>query len=866
MQKPLLEGVEVLEHLGGSANGRVYRARDAAGADVVLKVFHESSVRRSLLREATIRLEREGWPKGVLPVLAADFEQTPLVRLTPALLDEEEDGAVVPRSLQHHFEENVGSKSTRVLRGLARALAEMHRCGVVHGNVKPCNVMFGKQGEVFLTDWALGNMPGAHGFHFTDALLYQPPEQLTHSAVMGEAGTRWDVFAFGVLAFRLLTGRFPRCHDTYQKVAPPFGQAGGEAQMVVDVEKVAANLWREPMVEWPKGSVSAVNPALRQIVERCLVLDWRERPASMLEVWKLLEEENAFGIEEPVEQKGNTVRAMLWPVGFAVALLAAIFLGVAASVYAKRWKEAVAGIEQQAREEQLMQQTWQREKEEQMRQMQQGWQTEKNDLEDAYDKALADRTAAQGEVEKVRAELLSEGELGRTRLAASREIGDQLFAWAMEKGHRRLPPLDGRESRLKRLERYYVDFLERTGEVEELSDERARARLQLAEISLAAGDEELAVSRLDEAFRALSDTPMDAEMRMRIATNRLLLAILKQSQGAEDAQESFGLARKAFEEVPGNEIDVSRIDQMVAVLDFHEAQLLSALGNDKQALEQLMRATQTLNRLADEQPDVAVLRSELAACYLSSATILEGIGNLGDAREVRTLAMRALTEMLEKNPDDMNVKLELAGCMGAMAEAGVLSGDITGAESLSREAMGHLEEILLRQPENTDAIARRAAQLGLRAGILRDRGFSTEAMEDYEEGIRILERMRVPSGEQGLISYRLALLLWQKGRMLGMEGKRDREIELLGRSRSLLAELEQGKVQGGPRHEQIQRSAVYVMGDLGHSLQISGQKDKALEVFRDALVLWESLSRSRPKSEEYSEGVGWCRQRVKELE
>jgi tetratricopeptide (TPR) repeat protein len=360
--------------------------------------------------------------------------------------------------------------------------------------------------------------------------------------------------------------------------------------------------------------------------------------------------------------------------------------------------------------------------------------------------------------------------------------------------------------------------------------------------------------------------PMDGEMRMRIATNRLLLAILKQSHFAADAPESFAKARKAFEEVPRTGMDESRIDQMMAVLDFHEAQLLSALGNDNQALEQLMRATQTLNRLADEQPDAAVLRSELAACYLSSATILEGIGNLGDAREVRTLAMRALAKLLEENPDDMNVKLELAGCMGAMAEACVLSGDVTGAESLSREAMVHLEEILLRQPDNTEAVARRAAQLGLRAGILRDRGFAQEALEDYEEGVRILESMRASSRGQALISYRLALLLWQKGKMLGMDGKRDREIELLGRAKSLLAELEAGKETGGPRHEQIQRSAVYVLGDLGHALQISGQKDKALEAFREALVLWESLARSRPRSEEYSEGLVWCRQRVKEME
>ena len=35
-----------------------------------------------------------------------------------------------------------------------------------------------------------------------------------------EQGYRWDVYAFGVLAYRLLTGAFPRCDEVFRKVAP----------------------------------------------------------------------------------------------------------------------------------------------------------------------------------------------------------------------------------------------------------------------------------------------------------------------------------------------------------------------------------------------------------------------------------------------------------------------------------------------------------------------------------------------------------------------------------------------------------------------------------------------------------------------
>src|SRR5690606_23514762 len=96
------------------------------------------------------------------------------------------------------------------------------------------------------------------------------------------------------------------------------------------------------------------------------------------------------------------------------------------------------------------------------------------------------------------------------RLEASRETGDRLFSWAMEKGHRRLPPLDGRELRLKRLASYFSDFIGRTEDVPELSDERARAKLQLAEIALAAGDVEAAARGLEEALAAWDDVETDA--------------------------------------------------------------------------------------------------------------------------------------------------------------------------------------------------------------------------------------------------------------------------------------------------------------------------------------------------------------------
>ncbi len=56
-----------------------------------------------------------------------------------------------------------------------------------------------------------------------------------------------------------------------------------------------------------------------------------------------------------------------------------------------------------------------------------------------------------------------------------------------------------------------------------------------------------------------------------------------------------------------------------------------------------------------------------------------------------------------------------------------------------------------------------------------------------------------------------------------------------------------------------------LLGDLGHALQLANRKDDAVHAFSDAFGMWESLLASRPKSEEYSEALAWCRQRLGDL-
>lgn len=100
-----------------------------------------------------------------------------------------------------------------LLAQICEGLAQLHRAGWVHGDLKPANVLLMKDGSARLADFNMAaELEGTHAY--TPAFStpdYTPPELLWSE--IGERGRRIrpsaDVWAFGVLAHLLLTDSFP---------------------------------------------------------------------------------------------------------------------------------------------------------------------------------------------------------------------------------------------------------------------------------------------------------------------------------------------------------------------------------------------------------------------------------------------------------------------------------------------------------------------------------------------------------------------------------------------------------------------------------------------------------------------------------
>jgi serine/threonine-protein kinase len=100
-----------------------------------------------------------------------------------------------------------------VLQQVATAVDYAHTVGVLHGDIKPENILFARTGsQAYLSDFGVSRF-----FSFDEPITtmrrqdeagstaYLSPEQVSD----GKQSTRSDIYSFAVVAYELLTGRLP---------------------------------------------------------------------------------------------------------------------------------------------------------------------------------------------------------------------------------------------------------------------------------------------------------------------------------------------------------------------------------------------------------------------------------------------------------------------------------------------------------------------------------------------------------------------------------------------------------------------------------------------------------------------------------
>jgi putative two-component system response regulator len=157
------------------------------------------------------------------------------------------------------------------LRPLAGALDHAHSQGVLHRDIKPSNILLHRDGTPVLADFGLARMAAPVKKLTASGIVMGTPEYMSpEQAVGGPIGPASDLYALGIVAYEMVTGRVPFQADTpvavllshLNKVMPPTREL--PAELSGHVEKALRQvLAKSPVERFASASefVSALTPA-----------------------------------------------------------------------------------------------------------------------------------------------------------------------------------------------------------------------------------------------------------------------------------------------------------------------------------------------------------------------------------------------------------------------------------------------------------------------------------------------------------------------------------------------------------------------------------------------------------------------------
>jgi eukaryotic-like serine/threonine-protein kinase len=297
-----IQGFCVVEELGRGALARVYLCseREIGERNVVVKITRGGSYEATLLG----RLDHP----NIVPVYSVtrdDSRQATFIcmpyRGRSTLLDVVDrafhEGGIPTTPVRSSDDgqvwaacENIESK--RAIRGpwsamtwsyvdqvvslmhqVADALAYSHAQGILHGDLKPSNILLTPKLEALLIDFNLAKDCRDLIEPCGGTLPYMAPEQLQH--ILSESPTsngvydvRSEVYSFGVVLYQMLTGSVP--------FPPPVD--------LDDLNAIASHLHhqqQQAVAPCAFRKNRRVNQSLQHLVQECLALDPANRPQSM---------------------------------------------------------------------------------------------------------------------------------------------------------------------------------------------------------------------------------------------------------------------------------------------------------------------------------------------------------------------------------------------------------------------------------------------------------------------------------------------------------------------------------------------------------------------------------------------------------
>ena len=215
---------EVIEELGRGGMGTVYKVFDKKIKEkIALKIIrpeialNEHTIERF---QNELRIARKIIHKNVCRMFDLGEDKN-LHFITMEYIS----GRDLKQMIRMTKQLNVGTAVT-IAKQVCEGLAESHRLGVVHRDLKPQNIMIDNEGSVRIMDFGIARSLYTTGVTATGVLIGTPEYMAPEQAEAKEVDQRTDIYALGAILFEMVTGEVPFSGDTPISIAIKHKQEG----------------------------------------------------------------------------------------------------------------------------------------------------------------------------------------------------------------------------------------------------------------------------------------------------------------------------------------------------------------------------------------------------------------------------------------------------------------------------------------------------------------------------------------------------------------------------------------------------------------------------------------------------------------
>jgi predicted Ser/Thr protein kinase len=263
---------QILEPLGRGGMASVYRAYEP-GLDryVALKILpgeflHDEGFAERFRREAKViaRLEHP----NIIPIYNFGIEEK---SRTPWMAMRVISGGALSSVMKKS--RLSPDRVVTILGGAAQALDYAHGKGVIHRDVKPQNILLDEAERVYLADFGIAKMvEGSPGLTQTGMISGTPQYMAPEQAMAAQVDHRADIYALGIVAYEMLTGRVPFAADTpvgvlMKHVQEPIPIPSAREVPEPLVRALLKALAKKPDDRWPTAGafIKALGEALAKV-------------------------------------------------------------------------------------------------------------------------------------------------------------------------------------------------------------------------------------------------------------------------------------------------------------------------------------------------------------------------------------------------------------------------------------------------------------------------------------------------------------------------------------------------------------------------------------------------------------------------